>query len=113
MNLRQGNGRVPIQAPGGDPWEFTWVLIDWPTREQFDAIYSEHYPKMTATNRDRYWGILRARSQGSTLQAAGAPFQVTRERVRQLEAQFRRRMQQWHFSKTEKLQKSHVPASNH
>ena len=109
MNLRQARGKVPIKTEGETPW----LLIDWPTREQFDAIYSEHYPKMTATNRDRYWGILRARSQGSTLQAAGAPFQVTRERVRQLEVQFRHMMQEWHFSKTEKLQKSHVPASNH
>jgi len=105
MNLRQARGKVPIEAEGETPW----LLIDWPTREQFNAMYSR---KVTAANLQRYWEILTARSQGSTLQAAGAPHQVTRERVRQIEAKFQRLMRQWHFSKTAKPQKSHAQASS-
>ena len=105
MNLSQAKGKVPIKTEGETPW----LLIDWPTREQFNALYSR---KVTGKNLERYWEILTARSQGSTLQAAGAPFQVTRERVRQLEVQFQRRMQQWHFSKIAKPQKCHAQANS-
>ena len=93
MNLRQAKGKVPIEAEGETPW----LLIDWPTREQFEALYSNRVPKWNVA---RYWEILTARSQGSTLEEAGEPFNLTRERVRQIEARFQRLMRQWHTSKS-------------
>lgn len=88
MNLRQGNGKVPIEAGGETPWR----LVDWPTRETFDAMWGKSPPELV----ERYWDILKARSGGSTLTQAGGPFGITRERVRQIEARFQRLMrQQW------------------
>jgi hypothetical protein len=88
MNLREGNGKVPIEAGGETPWR----LVDWPTRETFDAMWGRSPPELVK----RYWIILKARSGGSTLTEAGEPFGLTRERVRQIEARFQRLMrQQW------------------
>ena len=88
MNLRQGNGKVPIEAGGETPWR----LVEWPTRETFDAMWGKSPPELV----ERYWDILKARSGGSTLAQAGGPFGLTRERVRQIEARFQRLMrQQW------------------
>ena len=93
MNLRQARGKVPIEAEGETPW----LLIEWPTRDQFFSLYSKRVPEECVA---RYWQILTARSQGSTLEEAGEPFNLTRERVRQIEARFQRLMRQWHTSKS-------------
>ena len=85
MNLKEGNGRVPIRVGGETPW----LLVPFPTREEFDALYT---PLVVEKSGNKYWEILSARSRGYTLQAAGAPFNVTRERVRQIEAKFQRLM---------------------
>jgi hypothetical protein len=85
MNLKEGNGRVPLRVGGETPW----LLVPFPTREEFNAVYTRLIVEKSG---DKYWKILSARSQGYTLEAAGAPFNITRERVRQIEAKFQRLM---------------------
>ena len=85
MNLKEGNGRVPIRVGGETPW----LLVPFPTREEFDALYT---PLVIRQSGNKYWEILSARSRGYTLEAAGAPFNVTRERVRQIEFKFQHLM---------------------
>lgn len=92
MNLRLAAGRIPIPAGGETPWLF----IDWPTREEFDAMYATSTPE----TREKYWGILQARSQGFLLKQAGDSFGVTRERVRQIEAKFLRLMRARHSERS-------------
>jgi hypothetical protein len=33
MNLKEGNGRVPLRVGGETPW----LLVPFPTREEFNA----------------------------------------------------------------------------
>jgi DNA-directed RNA polymerase sigma subunit (sigma70/sigma32) len=84
MNLRQGKGKVPIHTGGETPWR----LVRWPTREAFDDMFKRS-PK-----RDQIWEMLRARSDGATLEEVGGRFGVSRERVRELEARFQRLMRE-------------------
>lgn len=86
MNIKDGNGKVPIRSGGETPW----LLVDWPTRQEFDLLYKNCSPE----NVDRKWLMLLARSRGSTLSAIGGTFNITKERVRQVEAKFQRLMQQ-------------------
>ena len=86
MNLKDGRGKVPIRNT--TQHEATpYLLVDFPTREEFDYLYSKH---RSQDLKDRYWAILNARSQGKTLVDSGNPFGLTRERVRQIEARFQR-----------------------
>ena len=85
MNLKQGNGRVPVEVGGETPW----LLVPFPTREEFNELYT---PLVVEKSGNKYWSILTARSEGASLQDAGAPFNITRERVRQIEAKFQRLM---------------------
>ena len=88
MNLKEGEGRVPIKVGGETPW----LLIDWPTKEQFWGLWG----KTPESCLDQYWAILQARSGGFSLREAGLPFNITRERVRQIEARFQGLMlKQW------------------
>jgi len=88
VNLKQGEGRVPIKVGGETPW----LLIDWPTKEQFWGLWGKT-PEVCI---DQYWTILKARSEGFSLQKAATPFKLSRERVRQIEARFQRLMlKQW------------------
>ena len=91
VNLKDGNGRVPIPAEGETPW----LLVDWPTRETFDEMFRRH----SAELREKYRRILNARKGGQLLKEAGAPFGLSRERVRQIEAKFQSRVKIWHESK--------------
>lgn len=86
MNLKDGNGKVPVWSGGVTPW----ILIEWPTREEFDLLW----PRSSPDNVDRHWFMLMARSRGSTLSEIGGKFNVTKERVRQIEARFQRLMRQ-------------------
>jgi hypothetical protein len=81
MNLKNCGGRVPIKGHGDTPY----LLVDFPTKEVFHSLYSGHVP---LENQERYWDILQRRTAGATLEAAGKPYAVTRERVRQIEAKF-------------------------
>lgn len=86
ISLREGKGKVPI-------WNSTqheatpYLLVDFPTREEFDRLYSKHKSQEL---RDKYWQILRLRSEGHTLNHVGQLFGLTRERIRQIEARFQR-----------------------
>jgi hypothetical protein len=84
MNLKQGGGRVPI--PTGDR-DHPYVLVDFPSRQEFDTLYGN---RVTDAGRERNWTVLTERSKGATLLQAGAPYSLTRERVRQIEAKFMR-----------------------
>jgi hypothetical protein len=85
MNLKNCGGRVPIVNHGDTPY----LLVDFPTKEVFHSLYSGHVP---LANQERYWDILQRRKVGATLEAAGKPHAMTRERVRQIEAKFIRLM---------------------
>jgi len=90
MNLRLYGGRVPL--PTGD-LDHPIVLVDFPTRKQFDGFFGE---RVKAESRDKYWAILCARIKGSTFAQVAKDFGVSRERVRQIEARFLRKVQTLH-----------------
>lgn len=85
MNLKMGKGKVPIPNMRGD---YQYLLVDFPTREWFDIAYKKNNPD----DRDKYWDILVKRSQGATLNESGYAYALTRERIRQIEAKFIRRV---------------------
>lgn len=86
MNLRLTGGRVPIYT--GNP-DTPYRLVDFPTREVFDSIYSKYHRDGSV---DKYWDILNRRAKGATLEAAGKPYALSKERVRQIEGKFMRLM---------------------
>jgi hypothetical protein len=81
MNLLQGSGRVPIPSGQSD---MPYLLIEFPTREVFDSLYSRR------VNKENNWLVLNRRAKGATLSDAGSPLGISRERVRQIEARFLR-----------------------
>ena len=88
MNLKDGRGRVPIRNSTKN--EATpYLLVSFPTREEFDVLYSR---QKSTDLKDRYWQMLNHRSQGYTLAECGKLFGITRERVRQIEARFQRKV---------------------
>lgn len=91
MNLRQGGGKVPVFTGGSlHPYK----LIDFPSRKVFDSLYNK---SVGAASREKYWQVLTKRAAGATLDDAGRPYGLTKERVRQIEAKFLRLMRQHHF----------------
>jgi hypothetical protein len=97
MNLKDGRGRVPIR--NSTKHEATpYLLVSFPTREEFDVLYKKH--KSTEL-KDRYWQMLNHRSQGYTLAECGKLFGITRERVRQIEARFQRKVAISYTTQTE------------
>lgn len=86
MNLKEGRGRVPIR--NSTQHEATpYLLVDFPTREEFDALYAKHKSYIL---KEQYWQMLNHRSKGHTLDECGRLFGLTRERARQIEARFQR-----------------------
>lgn len=71
---------MPIQGRGDTPY----LMVDFPDKEAFDKLYS----RVHGNNKDKYWDILTKLSAGATMQDAGKPYALTRERVRQIEAKF-------------------------
>lgn len=97
INLKEGLGKVPIR--NSTQHEATpYLLVDFPTRAEFEAMYARHKDQAL---KDRYWDILQHRSQGKTLEQSGKPFGITRERVRQIEAKFQRKVCEKYWSQTE------------
>ena len=47
MNLKEGGGRVPVPSEGlvQDPGLTPWVLVPFPTREEFDEMYKRSSPE--------------------------------------------------------------------
>jgi len=62
-----------------------YVLVDFPTRAQFNIMYGG---RVKGESLDKYWKVVTARARGATLDEAGRPYELTRERVRQIEAKF-------------------------
>jgi hypothetical protein len=97
INLKEGRGKVPIR--NSTEHEATpYLLVDFPTREEFDVMYARHKDQAL---KDKYWDILQHRSQGKTLEQSGKPFGITRERVRQIEAKFQRKVCEKYWLQTE------------
>jgi hypothetical protein len=88
-----GKGKVPILNRSGI---YQFLLVDFPSREWFDEAYRRNKPE----ERDKYWDILTRRSKGATLDESGYPYALTRERVRQIEAKFIRRVETKYWSDT-------------
>jgi len=88
MNLKQGNGRVPIRDDDG------YKLVPMPDREEFNAMLT----KRTKEVRDRIWSIVNMRLSGQTLVSVAKEHGVSTERIRQIEANFQRRLST-HLSK--------------
>lgn len=86
MNLREGNGLVPIRNfnTGSNA---PYVLVEFPNPVVFNSLWGNRI-KQEAKN--KFHAILQARLNGATLQEAGQPFGIQRERVRQIEAKFLR-----------------------
>ena len=97
MNLKDGRGRVPIRNSTKN--EATpYLLVSFPTREEFDVLYSR---QKSTDLKDRYWQMLNHRSQGYTLAECGKLFGITRERMRQIEARFQRKVAISYTTQTE------------
>ena len=94
MNLKEGRGLVPIQT--NNP-TMPYMLVKFPDRELFDTLFVKSTPPATLS---KYWDILKERAEGATLADAGKGYGLSRERVRQIEAKFIRRVGCHHASKT-------------
>lgn len=90
MNLRLANGQIPIKVGGDQPY----IFVPFPSKTVFIDLYARRISK---DNIFKYWEILQARSQGATLEDAGRPFGLTKERVRQIEAKFMRLFRDHHL----------------
>lgn len=84
MNLKNCKGRVPIFVGGDSPYK----LVDFPSREKFDEFFKRSKPQ----DRDKYWEMLQMRINGYSFQEVGLKWKLTRERIRQIEAKFLRKL---------------------
>jgi len=82
LNLKQSAGMVAIKS---NLVTHPYVLVDFPTRVQFNIMYGG---RVKGESLDKYWKVVTARARGATLEEAGRPYELTRERVRQIEAKF-------------------------
>jgi DNA-directed RNA polymerase sigma subunit (sigma70/sigma32) len=80
MNLRMCNGKVPVFVGGDSPYK----LVDFPTKEVFDELMRPSNQDL----KDKYWNVLRMRADGHSLTDVGKLYGLTRERIRQIEARF-------------------------
>jgi DNA-directed RNA polymerase sigma subunit (sigma70/sigma32) len=70
---------------GGDS---PYKLVDFPTKEVFDELMRPSNQDL----KDKYWKVLRMRADGHSLTDVGKQFALTRERIRQIEARFLKRV---------------------
>lgn len=109
MNLRMADGKVPVWVGGDQPY----VLVKFPSKTIFLDLYARRIRKEHLL---KYWEILRSRSDGATLEEAGRPYGLTKERVRQIEAKFLRLFSEHHWrvrsSSTTDSQRNHRPADD-
>lgn len=94
MNLKEGRGLVPIYTGRADA---PYRLVEFPDRETFNELFHKSIMPVTL---QKYWDILKYRTDGSTLADAGKAYGLSRERVRQIEAKFLRRVAFLHSSET-------------
>jgi DNA-directed RNA polymerase sigma subunit (sigma70/sigma32) len=74
------NGKVPVFVGGDSPYK----LVDFPTKEVFDELMRPSNQDL----KDKYWNVLRMRADGHSLTDVGKLYGLTRERIRQIEARF-------------------------
>lgn len=103
MNLRLGNGQIPVKVDGDQPY----IFVPFPSKTVFMDLYARRISK---DNIFKYWEILQARCKGATLEDAGRPFGLTKERVRQIEAKFLRLFRE-HYLKVLSSSKIDLPES--
>ena len=94
-NLKLAKGRVPITNRGST--NTPYLLVNFPSKKVFDDLY----PRNSQEQIDRSWEILNRRSKGASLVEAGKPFSLTRERVRQIEARFCRRVGEHYWAEVD------------
>jgi DNA-directed RNA polymerase sigma subunit (sigma70/sigma32) len=82
MNLSRYKGMVPVVD--GDKVK----LVPFPSRKEFDWLFKSNSKLL----REKYWNILKMRSEGHTLQSVGGVYILSRERIRQIEARFLRKV---------------------
>jgi hypothetical protein len=82
-NLKSAAGRVPITNRSMNT-NTPYLLVAFPSKKVFYSLYT----RISQEQKDRYWVILNRRKDGSSLEEAGKPFSLSRERVRQIEAKF-------------------------
>jgi hypothetical protein len=98
VNLRLCGGKVPIQNAGNID---IVILVDFPTKEIFQVIYKKYH---NAASIDRHYDIVKMRAAGHSLTECGKAFNLTKERIRQIEAKFLRKMREYRSSlKTDSL----------
>ena len=83
MNLKMCKGKVPVYVGGDNPY----LLVKFPSKTVFVDLYNRRVTKEKLMD---YWDILKTRNKGATLEDAGRPYGLTKERVRQIEAKFLR-----------------------
>ena len=66
---------------GGDS---PYKLVNFPTKEVFDELMRPSNQDL----KDKYWNVLRMRADGHSLTDVGKLYGLTRERIRQIEARF-------------------------
>jgi transcriptional regulator of heat shock response len=84
MNLKQGGGLVPLRNNNPSS-NAPYLLVEFPNQSVFRELYRKGITDETLS---KYWNILQSRLKGSTLDEAGRPYGLSRERVRQIEAKF-------------------------
>lgn len=93
-NLRLYGGKVPVQNAGNVD---LIILVDFPTKEVFSKMYQKYHRQPAI---DRHYSILKMRVAGNSLTECGKAFSLTKERIRQIEAKFLRKMQEYRSSLT-------------
>ena len=92
INLRLCNGKVPIRNTGNVD---IIILVDFPTKEVFQEMYRKYH---SAASIDKHYAVVRMRADGNTLEVCGKHFGITKQRVREIEAKFLRKMQEYRSS---------------
>jgi len=95
MNLKMHNGRVPLRTTNPDS---PIRLVDFPTKEVFEGLFGN---RVTAAHLERYYLIMQARLNGSTLRQIASTTGLSVERIRQIEAKFLRVLAK-HYERTER-----------